>query len=102
MNLMTGETAQAPTTRAVAFAQLHRRMVLQEIGFAVGIALEWDAQNCKCFAQGRAGTKIEIIFAGLKHSRFAALVAIHADVFRQAYRQIGRIDDCAYRKSQTI
>jgi len=97
VNLVTCQTAQSPVARAIAPAQLHREMVLQQIGLARSVALERNAQDGKRVAQGRTRTKIKIVFAGPQHSGVTPLVAIHADVFSQARRKLRRIDDRAIR-----
>ena len=68
-------------------------MVLQKIGLAGGVALEWNADNGKSLAKRDAGTKVEVVFARHQDSGVTALVTIHANIFCQARGQPSRIDD---------
>src|SRR5258705_13908215 len=74
MNGVAREAAQAPVHGAIAPAQLHREMVLQQIGLARRVALEWNAQDGERVAQWRARTKVKIILAGPQDSGVATLM----------------------------
>ena len=92
---MTGQAAQAAAACAITFAQTHREVVFEQIRTGGSSAYKRNSENSQGLIQRSAGTKVGVVFPGLEYSGVPALMAIHADVFRQAGGEPAGIDDTA-------
>jgi hypothetical protein len=93
MRAVAGDAAELSLTSLIAAAQHHRGVVFEEVVVGGRLTPIRDPENPNRIVQGRSWTKIEIVFALLKHARVARLMAIHADIVCKPGLQTGRIYD---------
>ncbi len=88
---MAGQATEFSAARRITAAGFHRCVVFQKVRFA--LARSTDLEDRERVVQPCSGAKIKIVFAGLKDASVAALMAIHADVFRHPGRQSSGVYD---------
>ena len=90
---MAGQATQLPATFQVAFAEAQRENMFKKVRVFAAAPLRWKFEDCHCLRERRAWKKIRIRFSRLKNPGVPFLVAPHADVFGERWRQFARVDN---------